>query len=43
MTALLLILGAIFAYLFFDKGFWLDTWAKARKKLLVKSLKKNNH
>ena len=29
MVALLLTLGAILAYLFFDKGFWLDTWARS--------------
>ena len=32
MVALLLILGGLLAYLFFDKGFWLDTWAKASEK-----------
>ena len=29
MITLLLVLGGIMAYLFFDKGFWLDTWARA--------------
>ena len=29
MVALLLVLGGIMAYLFFDKGFWLDTWARS--------------
>jgi hypothetical protein len=29
MITLLLVLGGIMAYLFFDKGFWLDTWARS--------------
>jgi|TARA_B110001454_G_scaffold35073_1_gene34591 hypothetical protein len=29
MITLLLILGGILVYLFFDKGFWLDTWARS--------------
>jgi hypothetical protein len=29
MIALLLILGVIIVYLLFDKGFWLDKWARA--------------
>ena len=29
MVTLLLILGGILVYLFFDKGFWLDTWARS--------------
>ena len=28
MILLLLVLGAIFMYLLFSKGFWLDKWAK---------------
>ena len=31
MVLLLLILGAIFAYLFFSKGFWLDRFMQDRK------------
>ena len=31
MVILLLILGAIFAYLLFSKGFWLDKWMKDSK------------
>ena len=31
MVLLLLILGAIFAYLFFSKGFWLDKWMRDSK------------
>ena len=30
MVLLLLILGAIFAYLFFSKGFWLDRFMQSR-------------
>ena len=29
MVTLLLILGAIITYLLFDKGFWLDKWARS--------------
>ena len=31
MVLLLLFLGAIFSYLFFSKGFWLDKWARDSK------------
>ena len=31
MILLLLVLGAIFAYLFFSKGFWLDKWCRRNK------------
>ena len=31
MILLLLVLGAIFAYLFFSKGFWLDKWMRDSK------------
>ena len=31
MVLLLLLLGAIFAYLFFSKGFWLDRFMQDRK------------
>ena len=31
MVLLLLLLGAIFSYLFFSKGFWLDKWARNSK------------
>jgi 5-bromo-4-chloroindolyl phosphate hydrolysis protein len=32
MVALLLILGGLLTYLLFDKGFWLDRWAKSSEK-----------
>ena len=31
MILLLLVLGAIFTYLLFSKGFWLDKWARDSK------------
>ena len=31
MILLLLVLGAIFIYLFFSKGFWLDKWMRDSK------------